>query len=98
MTRRAAAVDANQSAIVADLRAIFATVELLHGVGQGCPDLLVGYQGANYLLEVKDEDKPPSKRKLTPDQVVWNRDWRGQVAVVKNSQEAFAAIGVVTCK
>ncbi len=52
--RRAANVDRNQPEIVAALRAAGATVEYLHAVGGGCPDLLVGYRGANYVLEVKE--------------------------------------------
>ena len=78
MARRAARVDANQSTIVDDLRAIGATVQPLHAVGDGCPDLLVGYGGLNYMLEVKDGAKSPSRRKLTPDQEDWHGAWRGR--------------------
>lgn len=95
MARRAAKVDDNQREVVAALRAAGATVQHLHAVGAGCPDLLVGYHGVNYLLEVKDGNKPPSKRKLTPDQEVWHRDWRGSVHVVKDIDEALGVIGVV---
>lgn len=66
--RRAARVDANQAAIAEALRSCGATVQLIHTVGKGCPDLLVGFGGINLLLEVKDGSKPPSKRKLTPDE------------------------------
>lgn len=48
-------VDANQRSIVADLRAIGATVEDLHEVGDGCPDIAVGFRGQNYLFEIKTE-------------------------------------------
>lgn len=89
---KAAAVDANQSAIVAALRKCGCTVTLLHKVGQGCPDLLVGSRGINVLLEVKDGAKSPSKQSLTPAQVEWHRDWRGQVAVVRTWQEAVAYV------
>ena len=51
-----ARVDANQPVIVAALRAIGATVQHLHAVGQGCPDILVGYDGVNFLMEIKDGD------------------------------------------
>lgn len=59
-----------------------ATVQPLHTVGRGCPDLLVGYGGTNYLLEVKDGLKSPSQRKLTPDEQTWHDEWRGHVTVV----------------
>ena len=94
MARRAARVDANQTEIVAALRGAGATVEHLHAVGSGCPDLLVGHRAVNHLLEVKDGSKPPSKQKLTPDQIEWHRDWRGKVVTVNSIEQALAAIGV----
>jgi hypothetical protein len=86
--RRAAKVDRNQAEIVEFLRKSGASVQLLHAVGQGCPDLLIGYHGMNYLLEIKDGDKPPSSRKLTADQVKWHDAWRGSVTVIKSIDDA----------
>ena len=96
MTRRAAKVDANQAAIVGELRAVGASVQPLHTVGQGVPDLLVGFRGRNWLIEVKDGSKPPSERKLTPAQQDWHALWRGQVVTVKDGDEALRALGVGT--
>jgi hypothetical protein len=93
--RRAAKVDANQREIVAALRGAGATVQLLHAVGEGCPDLLIGYKGANFLLECKDGAKPPSAQKLTPQQEIWHRDWRGRSMVVNSPEAALAAIGAI---
>ena len=93
--RRAAAVGRNQPEIVAALRAVGATVQPLHSVGQGCPDLLVGWRGGNYLLEVKDGDKAPSKRALTPDQVEWHGGWKGTVYKVDSVNEALSVIGAL---
>jgi len=42
----------------------------------------------NYLLEIKDGDKPPSSRKLTADQVKWHDAWRGSVTVIKSIDDA----------
>lgn len=92
--RRASNVDTNQAEIVAALRKVGCTVQHLHGVGQGCPDALIGYQGQNYLMEFKDGSKPPSARKLKPTQVKWHDEWRGQVAVVCSVDEAFDVIGL----
>lgn len=92
--RRAARVDANQSAIVEALRVVGCTVQPLHAVGQGVPDLLVGYQGQNLLIEVKDGSKPPSRQRKTDDQVIWHDAWRGQVVVVRNVKEALEAVGI----
>ena len=90
--RRAAKVDDNQTEIVAALRKIGATVQPLHAVGRGCPDILVGWRGMNTILEIKDGKKPPSARKLTEDQEKWHAAWRGQVTVVETVEQAIEAI------
>lgn len=87
-----ARVDENQSDIVQGLMYMGATVQLLHAVGQGCPDLLVGFKGRNYLLEVKNPDKDPNQQKLTKDQERWHALWSGQKAVVRTLDEAIIAI------
>ena len=56
-------------------------------VGDGFGDFVIGYRGRNLIIEVKDGERPPSKRKLTPDQVEFHESWRGQKAVVKDFQE-----------
>lgn len=90
---RAAKIDANQDEIVTALRKVGATVQSLAGVGKGVPDLLVGYQGETYLIEVKDGDKVPSARKLTPDQEDWHGKWTGgTLRVANNVQDALNII------
>ena len=94
--RRAAAVDVNQKAIVALCRGMGATVQHLHQVGRGCPDLLVGYRGQNWLLEVKDGALPPSRRKLTPDEERWRREWRGaMVHVIECPEDVLRLLGSI---
>ena len=89
---KAARVDANQPEIVAALRKAGAKVYVASSFGQGFPDLLVMRGGVLTLLEVKDGSKPPSARKLTPDQVKFHAEW--PVSVVASVDEALAAIGV----
>jgi len=84
--------DANQAEIVSFLRALGATVHSLHMVGDGCPDLVVGWQGRNVLMEIKDGTKPLSARSLTAEQAIWHNEWRGQVAIVRNCEEAVAVL------
>jgi hypothetical protein len=92
--RYAAKTDKNQAEIVAALRTVGCSVLPLHAVGQGCPDLLVATTRETMLIEVKDGDKPPSARKLTPDQVEFHATWRGRIAVVCNVKEALEAVGI----
>lgn len=94
--RRAAKVDANQSEIVDALRRVGASVQPLHAVGAGVPDLLVGYGFRNHLLEVKDGSKPPSARKLTKKQVEWHEVWRGSVLTVTSPEDAIEQLGIST--
>ncbi len=86
-------VDANQVAVVAAFRAAGASVLHLHTVGEGCPDLLVGVDGIDQLVEVKDGRKRASERRLRPDQVEFHRRWRGRpVFVVEWPAEAAALV------
>jgi hypothetical protein len=72
------------------LRQVGATVEDLHKVGVGCPDLLVGFRQCNYLIEVKT-----LTGKLRPGQVDWHHTWRGQVATIQTVEQALALIGAL---
>lgn len=90
--RRAAKKDRNHPEIVAGLRKAGCDVLDLGAVGCGCPDLLVRRAGRLLFMEVKDGAKPPSERKLTPDQVKFHAQWDGSVVVVKSLEEALAAI------
>lgn len=90
--RRAAKVDANQSEIVDALRKIGASVTPIHTVGKGCPDLIAGFRGKNFLLEVKDGSKPPSARKLTDDEAIWFGNWKGEAHIVETAEQAIAIL------
>lgn len=89
--RRAAKVDGNQAVIVAALRKAGATVQPLHTVGAGCPDLLVGYRARNFLIECKLH-----KEGLNDLQRVWMECWRGQACVAHTVEEALLSIGALT--
>lgn len=95
MPRRAAKVDDNHREVSQALMDIGATVCHLHAVGMGAPDMCVGFRNVNYLLEIKDGNKPPSARKLNKMQERWHQTWAGQVAVVTSVDEALEAIGAV---
>jgi len=82
-------VDRNQPEIVAALRAVGATVQHLHTIGDGCPDILVGFRGVNVLLELKDGKNVPSKKQLTADEQNWHKFWFGQVDIAESPEQAI---------
>lgn len=90
--RQAARTDENHMVIVRALQAYGCTTQSLAAVGLGCPDLLVGYKGANVLLEIKNPEVKPSERRLTPDQKGWHERWTGQKAIVETIDEALDAV------
>ena len=89
--------DVNEAEIISTLEAVGATVECIPS-GEGVPDLLVGYKGVNYLMEVKPEPVKgkvfASSVQLNPKQVLWHSTWKGQKAVVRNPKEALAVLGI----
>ena len=101
MPKYRARADANQPAIVKALRAEGYSVLHLFTLGKGCPDILVGKTDStggkhNYLFEIKDGDKPPSKRKLTPDEETFFAQWKGQTHVVKSPDDALMLMSYAT--
>ena len=97
--RRRGKVDNNQGAIVAALRALGCRVLSLANVGGGVPDLLVLAPGKTLMLmEIKNDDMSPSKRKLRQSQLIWHREWRDVPYVVESVDEAIAAVNDATRK
>ena len=86
----AAKVDTNQPEIVASLREAGASVQHLHMVGHGCPDILVCFRGVLFLMEIKY-----GHGKLTIDEQIWHAAWCGSVAIVRSVDDALIAIGAV---
>ena len=89
MAKRA---DENQFEIIQKLRSIGVSVQMIHTVGFGCPDAILGWLGKNYLIEIKTDDG-----KLDPYQKKWHDLWKGQVAVIHSWEEAFNVLGIKIC-
>lgn len=86
-------VDGNHKEIVDGLRALpGVSVASTAALGGGFPDIAVGYAGNTYLFEIKDPAKPPSARRLTPDEEAWIAAWKGQVGVVMSVREVMTWI------
>ena len=89
--RYAAKIDTTQPDIVAGLRAMGATVLLLHRVGGGCPDLLVAWHFQNVLIEVKS----PGGRLNEAERRFFD-DWRGPAIVAYSLDDAVTQLDRVT--
>ena len=101
--RRAARKDDNQKTIVDGLRAAGYSVSVLND--EALPDLLIGGTGrcpncnhtqpTNWTLEVKRQPGPRGGlkgRTLTPEQLIWFRDWLGQANVARSLEEALEVL------
>lgn len=87
--------DVNQKSIVAHLRSLGCVVAILSEIGNGIPDLLIAHplvRGWSSLIELKDGDKPPSARRLTPDEEKFHLSWPGELHVIASKEEASALI------
>jgi hypothetical protein len=82
--------DRNHAEIINALRKIpNLSVFSTHEVGKGFPDIVIGYKGVNYLIEIKDGNKPPSARKLTDAELQFHSNWKGQIKIVNNLDEVL---------
>jgi hypothetical protein len=82
--------DSNHAEIIKALRKIpNLSVFSTHEVGKGFPDIVIGYKGVNYLIEIKNGNKPPSARKLTDAELKFHNDWKGQIKIVNNLDEVL---------
>lgn len=86
---RAKRKDENQNELAKGLEAAGWSVHDTSGLGYGFPDLLVGKPGFNVCLEVKDGNKPPSARKLTPAEQRFKDNWTGPYALVESLEDAL---------
>jgi hypothetical protein len=86
-------VDENQAEIVEALRGIpELSVLILSSVGAGCPDVMVGYRGANFFFEIKNPKKPKADAELTEDQQKFHANWKGQVQKVFSLKEIITTL------
>jgi len=96
--RRKPRKDANHAAVVKALEMVGCKVQDLAAVGNGCPDLLIGIPTVRKLAfcEIKDGNKSPCERNLTPAQVEWHREWSGYpVHIVESVSDALAIVAAI---
>jgi len=91
--RRRAKPDSNQTELVEQLRRIpDLRVRDTHKLGDGFPDICVGYQKINFFFEIKNPKQKPSARQLTFDEEMFKRNWTGQYDVVETIGDCIAVI------
>lgn len=82
-------VDAHHAYIRDALRKAGVLIFDTSAVGRGCPDLVCGYRGRIFMLEIKEQGG-----KLTLAQVKFHETWAGYpVYVVYNLEDALEVIG-----
>jgi len=86
--------DRNQKTIEDELRARGMSIRDIHN--GPVTDLLVGFQGVNFLFEVKNPERPKSERKLSDKQKEDHESWRGQIDVIETADDALRII-YATC-
>lgn len=89
---RAAKVDANQPVIVETFRELGCTIQHLHMLGEGVPDLLIGIIGLsahnwNVLVEVKTPHGELNER-----QQKWHAAWCGPIEIIRTPEEAVEMV------
>jgi hypothetical protein len=97
MARRAARQDSNHGDVLAALVGAGAVCTNTHMVGNGFPDICVGFKDTHgkariILIEVKDGSKVPSKQRLTEDEQKWWNHWPGDAYVVTSAREAVELV------
>ena len=81
-------VDRNQKAITEALRDLGISVSITSDVAKGFPDIIVGFRGENYLIELKS-----GKGKQEDSQIKFESLWTGQYSVCRTLDEVLEAIG-----
>lgn len=88
---RAKKTDGNHKDIVTKLKKAGVSVMDCSSVGRGCPDLVIGYNGQNYLVEIKT-----IKGKLNELQINFFTTWQGQAIVIRDVKDIFTFLGINT--
>jgi hypothetical protein len=87
--RRAPRKDANHRRVGERFRVLGFEMEDTSGVGNGFGDWLGASKrtGWTFMIEVKDGDKPPSARKLTPAEEKFHARWPGPLFIVETDAD-----------
>lgn len=87
--RRNAKADDNQPQIVKAFRQLGYSVAHTHTIGKGFADIVIGRDGVNTLVEIKDGSKVKSQRQLTNDEKEFHEAWRGTVVIIESVEDVI---------
>lgn len=91
--------DANHAEIVEALKGHGAYVIDTSGMGQGFPDLILGYAGKTLLMEIKNPKTSYGRRGLNKNQEKWRQAWTGgPYSVVTDVPGALSALRMLEDK
>jgi hypothetical protein len=82
-------IDANQPEAVDYLRRAGYGVFITSAVGGGFPDLVCARERFTALVELKDEQQPPSKRRLTLPEQAFRNTWPGVCITAISGEDAW---------
>jgi len=93
--RRKARTDSNHAEIVKFFRKVPGCAVLdLSRVGGGCPDILICHRQVLSLIEIKDGQLSPSRKKLTSDQQNFHQSWPGPIYIIESTHAASTLLGL----
>ena len=84
-------VDENQKAILDDLKRLHINYFVASDVGAGFPDIVIGFRGINWFIEIKTETG-----KQTKSQIKFEKEWQGQYAICRSTEQVLEVIGAKT--
>ena len=85
-------LDKNQPKIIRELKSLGYSVQSLASIGSGCPDLLVGFNGNNYLFEIKNPERRGAKRFPNELEQEYIGNWKGSIHLAYTSQDIIDII------
>ena len=86
-------IDKNQAYIIEGLHVVGASTLRLNSLGGGVFDILIGYNGRNYLMEIKNPCTSHGQG-LSPEQMEFQKHWNGGCFVCRTLEEVFLVLGI----
>lgn len=84
---RAKRVDANHGEIIKAFRKLGFAVFDTSSIGNGFGDCVISRQMKTAVIEIKDGEKPPSARELTPAEKKFRAGWNGIYFIVESLKD-----------